>query len=317
MSIHGGVVSAGRRSALEGDDPDLRRYLVDYRNHTGYSQVLSEYDPEIDNFRRNFVFGTQHTPLAQTGSSSGPQFFQTDHLGTNRGLTGSSGSAVLNSGFEYTPYGSLLDTGADSSLTSQYFTGQYRDLYANLQYHRARWLDTDAGRWLSPDPVFDFPNNFGNPWMYAGGGVVGVTDVDGLLSLMETVTVTGLVSLLTRVSLWGIETVQQAYGIELLAQGSIDSTRSVLNWIDGILLVVSLPSLVRMLPRMISGATSVGSRGLQRLGDAYRALFTRSGDLFRFRVAGLSQPLDAGLALCHPSKYHDPRAVISVTPLIS
>ncbi|MCC5878068.1 MAG: hypothetical protein JJU11_17760 [Candidatus Sumerlaeia bacterium] len=70
------------RSALEGDDPDLeRRYLVDYQNPTGYSQVLTEYDPESEGFRRNFVFGTGHTPLAQAGSSSGPQFFQTDHLG--------------------------------------------------------------------------------------------------------------------------------------------------------------------------------------------------------------------------------------------
>jgi RHS repeat-associated protein len=133
---------------------------------------------------RNYVYGSDYAPLAQSTAAGAPDFFHADHLGTTRALTTSTGSASLVQ--QYEPYGTPSN-GALSSLTSKYFTAQDRDVYTNLQYHRARWLDTDQGRWYSQDPVFDFPGNFGNGYGYVGGELISSIDLFGFRGLIMTV----------------------------------------------------------------------------------------------------------------------------------
>ena len=75
------------RSALPsspGDDAEETRYLADYENLTGYSQVLAEVGASEED-SRSYVYGQEHLLLAQLGGGSGPAFFHGDHLGTTRG----------------------------------------------------------------------------------------------------------------------------------------------------------------------------------------------------------------------------------------
>lgn len=120
-------------------------------------------------------------------------------------MTDGDGSSINNSAFNYSPYGELLS--GTSSLTSYHFTGQYLDPDLSLQYHRARWLNTSVANWLSQDPVFDFPANFGNPYAYAGLNPVNNTDLSGTF-LLESLAVVSIVA--------GLTTIDLAVGINLL-----------------------------------------------------------------------------------------------------
>jgi RHS repeat-associated protein len=154
-------------------------YLMDFENPTGLSQTLAEYNPSDPTSMCAYVYGTEL--LAQADGSHSAAFFHTDHLGSTRLLTDTSGSAIVGSDFSYKPYGELA--GGNGSLTSYAFTGQYRDPNLNLQYHRARWLNTELGSWLSLDKYFDLPN-FGNLYLYAGANSVNTIDLTGLYATM-------------------------------------------------------------------------------------------------------------------------------------
>lgn len=50
-------------------------------------------------------------------------------------------------------------------------------LVPNLSH--ARWYDPETGQWISVDPAFDFPGNFGNPHAYVGQNPVTYVDPSG------------------------------------------------------------------------------------------------------------------------------------------
>ena len=152
-------------------------YLVDYRNPIGYSQVVATRDGQT---RMPIEVNTYSDEIkSQTQSKAGThQFLHTDSLGSIRSLT----SYETSEQYDYTAFGSKLE--GSGSLTNYAFTGQVADSSTNLQYHRARWLDTQSGRWNSSDPVFDFPNNWGNQYSYAGLNPARLFDKSGK-SLIE------------------------------------------------------------------------------------------------------------------------------------
>jgi RHS repeat-associated protein len=206
----------GTRISRKYDDDPATRYLTDYYNLSGYSQTLSELDESYTKVSRNYFYGqellTQRTPGEgldyldpENPANDHLSFFHSDHLGSTRLLTDSDGSAISNSAFNYSPYGDLLS--GSSSLTSYHFTGQYLDTAVSLQYHRARWLSTSLASWLSADPVFDFPGNFGNPYACAGLNPVNNTDLAGTF-LTESLAVASIVA--------GLTTIDLAVGINLL-----------------------------------------------------------------------------------------------------
>jgi RHS repeat-associated protein len=184
--------------------------LTDCENLTGYSQTLSELDESYTKVSRNYLYGqellTQRTPGEgldyldpENPANDQLAFFHQDHLGSSRLLTDSDGSAISNSAFNYSPYGDLLS--GSSSLTSYHFTGQYLDTALNLQYHRARWLSTSLGTWLSGDPVFDFPGNFGNLYAYVGRNSINFIDPIGESTLANTLAVAAVVTILLAVAI--------------------------------------------------------------------------------------------------------------------
>jgi RHS repeat-associated protein len=102
------------------------------------------------------------------------EYFGTDGLGSVRQLYDSAGHIVANRRYE--PFGSLLS--ASGTGTSSYdYAGEQRDASTGLLYLRARYLDTDLGRFTQVDPS----GWEANPYLYAAtiGNPVTCTDPTG------------------------------------------------------------------------------------------------------------------------------------------
>lgn len=81
-----------------------------------------------------------------TGSST--NYFLADHPGSTNGLTNSSGG--LSSSNSYDSFGRP----SNSTFPSRYqFTGREFDSFSGLQFSRARWYDSNLGRFISEDPI--------------------------------------------------------------------------------------------------------------------------------------------------------------------
>jgi RHS repeat-associated protein len=177
---------------------DVARFLVDNDNPTGYSQALSEVSADATKVTENYFYGDEFGPLAQIHNPGAVGFEQRflygDHLSTTRLLTTSLPSDEYT---YYSPFGAMTQPAGGSSLTRYAFTGQFIDLDTGLQHHRARWLSCDIGRWLSEDPVFDWPGNFGNGYGYSAQEPIGVVDLSGRdMSLAGTLTTCAVVGTL-------------------------------------------------------------------------------------------------------------------------
>ncbi len=86
--------------------------------------------------------------LRQSGGAWGTMYFLTDHLGSTAGLAGTSGGLVETQQ-QYETFGA----GAGSVRTRYGYTGRERDDLAGLMYYRARWYDSQQGRFISEDPA--------------------------------------------------------------------------------------------------------------------------------------------------------------------
>ena len=85
--------------------------------------------------------------LKQTSSVTGTHYYLQDHLGSTTALTDSSGN--LSAQLTYDTYGNS----APNSLTRYGYTGRELDADTGLIYYRARWYDTQLGRFISEDPI--------------------------------------------------------------------------------------------------------------------------------------------------------------------
>ena len=185
------------------DLQDDVKYLVDTQNLTGYSQVLAEIDGQTNQLRRLNTYADE-IKAEQLSNSSATSYLHNDALGSIRGLTGTNSSgSPLSESYNYTAFGSpFVGDDGDRSLTNYAFTGQVRDDASGLQYHRARWLNTDLGQWLSVDPVFDFPLNFGGLYGYVGGSPASHTDRSGHFSMNEMTAATAAMLVVNSIFLY-------------------------------------------------------------------------------------------------------------------
>ena len=102
-------------------------------------------------------------------------YFQGDGLGSATSLSNSSG--VLAKTYTYDAFGKV--NASTGTLTNPFqFTGREFDAETGLQYNRARYYDSGAGRFLSEDPLgFNAENNF---YAYVENNPVGYSDPSGL-----------------------------------------------------------------------------------------------------------------------------------------
>ena len=106
-------------------------------------------------------------------SAAGTSSYLSDALGSTVGVTDASGAMV--GGSTYSPYGATSFTG---SVTTPFeFTGRENDGATNLYYYRARYYNSDLGRFISADPLgFGGGMNF---YAYVNGNPISYRDPKG------------------------------------------------------------------------------------------------------------------------------------------
>ena len=116
-----------------------------------------------------FAFATQ----AQANYA----FTHSDHLGSASWITDAHGDPVQY--IHYAPYGELLANQYASWYDERYkFTGKERDVESGYDYFGARFLLSDAGIWLSVDPLADkYPGI--SPYAYCNWNPIGRIDFHG------------------------------------------------------------------------------------------------------------------------------------------
>lgn len=110
--------------------------------------------------------------LRQTGSG-GPYYFLHDHLNSTVAVTNASGGIAGQIAYE--AYGAET-----SSLLTRYrYTGRELDTATRLMYYRARWYETDSGRFISEDPI-GISSVEPNLYRYVSNNPINKTDSLGL-----------------------------------------------------------------------------------------------------------------------------------------
>jgi RHS repeat-associated protein len=151
------------------------RYLLDLNG--GMSQVLADMNSSnaVNNY---FIYGDGS--LLSRISSMGQRFtYHYDYLGNTTAVTNDSGSVTEQYGYD--EFGKVLVSDQASSDNPFRYVGQYgvMDEGNGLLHMRARYYDTDTGRFLSRDPL-GFGGGDLNLYAYVRGNPVLRIDPNGL-----------------------------------------------------------------------------------------------------------------------------------------
>lgn len=101
-------------------------------------------------------------------------YYHTDHLGSIKSVTDEAGKEVYNA--DYFAFGGKFGGQGDFDELHG-FTGKEYDPGTGLYYFNARWYDSEVGRFISEDMVYD-PNNL-NLYTYVANNPLNLTDLTG------------------------------------------------------------------------------------------------------------------------------------------
>ena len=145
-----------KRYVYDGED-----ILLEY-DGANVLQVRYTHGPGIDE------------PLAVTKAGS-TFFYHQDGLGSVTDLTDSAGATAKS--YAYDAYGNILES--PGTLEQPYtYTGREFDAETGLYYYRARYYDTNIGRFLQEDPI-GIAGSL-NVYLYALANPLSFVDPDGL-----------------------------------------------------------------------------------------------------------------------------------------
>lgn len=164
------------------------RYLVDTQNLTGYAQVLEEVAGGA--LSRTYTYGLD---LISQTQASGTSFYGYDGHGNARLLTDAAGSVTDR--YDYDAFGNLISQ-AGTTLNLNRFLGEYFEPDISYYYLRARYYDTQSGRFQTTDPaagVAKDPQSL-HRYLYSAGDPLNKVDLNGqqyttIQGLMATVTI--------------------------------------------------------------------------------------------------------------------------------
>jgi RHS repeat-associated protein len=192
-SVDGGAV----RFVYNGDGQRVAKsvggvtteYLVDDNNPTGHAQVVEEL--QGGSVRRVYTYG--HNLVSQRqllGGAWSASFYGYDGSGNVRYLTDEAG-AVTDT-YDYDAFGALLHrTGATPN--NYLYAGEQFDEHLGMLYLRARYLNTDTGRFFTRDTFeghgFD-PVSL-HKYLYANADPVNMRDPSGLVTFGDIKVVLG------------------------------------------------------------------------------------------------------------------------------
>ena len=177
-----------------------KTFLIDPNNHTGFAQVLEEYNPLSSGTPS--VSYTIGSDVISQATSVGTSHLMYDGHGSTRLLTDSSGSVTDRYSFD--AYGVMLGgnpTSQQPSATSLLYSGETFDVNLQQQYLRARWYDQNNGRFNRVDP---FNGNNEDPqslhkYTYAHDDPIGNLDPSGEISLSQTIAVTATIAIIAAI----------------------------------------------------------------------------------------------------------------------
>jgi RHS repeat-associated protein len=183
----------------DGDGKRVKSTIFVEPTYSVWSSVLGEVAFEVSasgTVRRAYVYMGKE--VAAMHSTDG-QFYwlHTDHLGSGRMMTNTSGTMVYNATFD--PFGGVVSewsNGGNLWLNTKKFTGYERDSSSGLDYAKARTYASGLGRFLQSDPLGsgyqgekpdpmgaskrDFPQSL-NRYSYVKDDPINATDPSGLL----------------------------------------------------------------------------------------------------------------------------------------
>ncbi len=122
----------------------------------------------------------QSAQLINSWDAAGSSFYGYDSQSSTRLLTNASG--VVTDNYAYRAFGTEWHSGNGSRNSYRYVGqyGYYRDCAA-MQYVRARYLDVQAGRWVSQDPI-GYDGGDWNLYRYVGNEPINLP----ILSILHT-----------------------------------------------------------------------------------------------------------------------------------
>jgi RHS repeat-associated protein len=122
-------------------------YAYDFVEVNGYDDMIAEYNA-TGSLQARYIHGPGiDEPLAviQGGTT---EYYLRDALGS---VTGLASGQTLSAVYHYEAFGDLR---AGSGTIDEYgFTSRVLDFSSDLYFYRARWYDSQAGRFLSKDPA--------------------------------------------------------------------------------------------------------------------------------------------------------------------
>ena len=173
-SLNGGAVTY----TYDGDGKRVQKSNGKLYWYGMTSDVLLETDTAGNNATEYVFFNGKR--IARRDPASAVSYFFSDHLGSSRVVTNSSGGVVEDSDFY--PFGGER-TVVSSSGNAYKFTGKERDGESSLDFFNARYYSSSLGRFLSPDPdnagsLEEDPQRW-NGYSYARNNPLLYTDPDG------------------------------------------------------------------------------------------------------------------------------------------
>ena len=175
----------GRRvqRTLGGGTP--ANYLYDLDGHVNSEIDLANGSFDNSNHKLGWVASYIYlggSLLAEYANST-TYFVHKDHLGSTRLMTNMTGCVVDN--LDYLPYGELYSYTPSCSAPdiALKFTGKERDSESGLDNFGARYMSSQYGRFMSPDPTrlsafFDDPQTW-NMYIYAHNNPLAYVDRNG------------------------------------------------------------------------------------------------------------------------------------------
>jgi RHS repeat-associated protein len=115
--------------------------------------VLLEFDGSSSSIPgTRYLHGPNVDQVLAQESSSNTVWHLADHLGTIHDLVGNNGAVVNH--YTYDSFGNVVDSMSDATVDTRYkFTGREFDGETGLYYYRARYYDSEVGRFIGQDPI--------------------------------------------------------------------------------------------------------------------------------------------------------------------
>jgi RHS repeat-associated protein len=169
---------AGIRTKSTVNNVEIR-YLLDENRQ--YAQVLEEYSNNGPQSR--YVYGMELGLLSQTRGTATSFYLEDGHSGV-RQLANSAGES--NNQYGYDSYGNVIYAVGSTQNTYQY-RGEQSDPNLGMQYLRARYYNTENGRFASADPFEGYSKSpiSRHRYVYANNNSTNFSDPSGKFSLPE------------------------------------------------------------------------------------------------------------------------------------